>query len=77
MKSTEYLFGQKPSRYPEQQALAVRKIEDATALLRKLAKNKYTATTAEEQEAMYTRYQDVEKSIKWWKDILQEANEEE
>ena len=65
-KTTEYLFGCSKAEFePEITILAQRRIHFARELLKKLAKTK--------REEDIERYQAVEKAIKFWEEVLNEA----
>lgn len=65
--STHFLFDQPRSRYePWLTILANKRIADGQALLKKLAKTK--------KQSDIPRYEAVEKSVNWWKEILDEPS---
>ena len=78
MTRTEYLFNQKPDRYPEQIALAERKIADAREHLKLLAdkgRNMSYIDNNKKLNMLDKHYSQVERAIEFWEDILHEHKE--
>ena len=68
--SSEYLFGRNRDAYePCLTVLASRRLVDAKILLKQLSKER---DTTDDIEALIQRYQDVERAIEHWTDILEE-----
>lgn len=76
IKSTKYLFDKPRSEYePELTILAKKRIKDAKELIKKLAKNRdelMEILPEEDQKKYIKRYKEVEKSLNWWRNILEE-----